>query len=142
MSKPAVPIRAERLLGVADFAAFDLLDQASAGIAGGSLAREAALGGLSAVTAPIEEAPADTGGGRVGINAVAATMLGRVGPACGGGDVRDRFIEGTGGVLAVESYRASTTVGIAPAHLPAVSVEADTHEYVHGVVTAPLDGRT
>ena len=133
-SEPAPPIRAERLLGVAHLAALDLLDQPSAGVAGGTRAGEAALGRLRPVAAPVDEAPADAVRGPVGVDAATAAVAGAVRAAGGGRDLSKSLVESAGGLLGGEPAAALPTVGVAPANLPAAAVKPDAHAYPQGVV--------
>src|SRR6202034_427586 len=92
-SQPALPVGPERLLGVADLAALDLLDQPPTGVPRGPLAGEAALCRLCSVGAPIDEPPASPAGGGVGVDAAAATMAHGVGATSARSDLREGLVE-------------------------------------------------
>jgi len=137
LPEPPFPIAGECLLGVAHLPPLDLLDQPAPGIACGALAREPALGGLSPVAAPIQEPPLDSFRSAVRVDARAATVPRGVGTAGVGGDLRECLVQGVSGFLGLESAGTPTAVRITPADLPAAAMEANAHEYVHRVVTAP-----
>lgn len=134
--QPPFPIGAERLLVVFDLAPLDLFDQPTPSVPGGPFAGEPPLGGLRAIAAPVDEAPAHTIAGPVRVDPAAASMPGRIGSAGAGGDLDQGFIEGASRFLGGKPTCPTAALGIPPPHLPASSVEADAHEYVQRVATA------
>jgi hypothetical protein len=136
-SEPALPIPAERRLRVAHFVALDLVDQPASGISSRSLAREAALGRLGPVAAAVDEAPADAVRRPVRIDAAAAAVASGVGAPGGGGDLSERLVERTGGVIGRKAAGALTTFRVAPADLPTAAMEPDAHAYPRSVVAYP-----
>ena len=91
----------------------------------GSLAAEAALRRLCPVAPAVHEAPADAVAGLVGVDTAAATVLGGVSTAGGGGDLRDRLVEGSRGVFGSEPPGPALSGRIAPPNLPAAAVMTD-----------------
>jgi hypothetical protein len=133
--QPALPIRAERLVGVADLATLDLFDQPASCVARRPFAGEAALRRLDPVGASVDEPPAHAVRRRVGIDAPIAPVLGGVRAAGGGGDLGDRLIEGASRVLGGEAPGSLSAVRVSPTDLPTATMPPDAHAYPRSVVT-------
>ncbi len=124
---PARPVALERLLGVADLTAPNLLDQPPALVACCRLAEKAALGRLRAVAAAEHEPLPDATRRLVRVDAGAAPVAGRLRRAVAGGDLPQSFVEAQRRLLQAEATRSPPAARVAPADLPAGAVPSHAH---------------